>query len=261
MRASTSRRSALNSGDVVTSMAHGHLLPLARPCVCLGARHSRWARRETVLPKFICNRCRTTGRSPVLWMSNRERHHMAATIPIEKPVPSAENRLAMYLAPIAALGYPLTLNAFNAAVTAFETGPAPALAAAIAVFALALSFGLPALIVVIALRFATIEKPTIGELRARQVAFLAVAAPTLFVFIGVLLSMAGNPIPDMLIWVVFWLATILFIMRSASQVQVPIAAAAAAPHLRVAHGMSALAIILIFLGMHIPNHLVGLIGP
>jgi hypothetical protein len=59
---------------------------------------------------------------------------------------STENRLAMCLAPIAALVYPLTLMAFNAAVTAFETGHVPALAASIAAFALALSFILSALV-------------------------------------------------------------------------------------------------------------------
>src|SRR5260221_7582593 len=49
--------------------------------------------------------------------------------------------------------------------------------------------------------------------------------------------------------------------RHSSQVQAPIAAPAAPTALRLAHGISALAIILMFLGMHIPNHLVGLVGP
>jgi len=33
------------------------------------------------------------------------------------------------------------------------------------------------------------------------------------------------------------------------------------PALRVVHGVSALAIVLVFLGLHLSNHLVGLAGP
>ncbi len=62
-------------------------------------------------------------------------HNVTAAVSFEKPVLSPGS-LAMCLAPIAALVYPLTLTAFNTAVTALETGHEPEIAAMIAAFAL-----------------------------------------------------------------------------------------------------------------------------
>jgi hypothetical protein len=128
---------------------------------------------------------------------------------------------------------------------------------------LALSFGLAGLILITAMSLARVENANALQLRARQVAFLAVAAPIIFVFMGVLLYMAGNPVPDEAVWSVIWVLTILYVglgdrfltkKTNAAPVQ-------AAPSLRVAHGISALTIILLFLGLHLSNHLVGLAGP
>jgi hypothetical protein len=71
-----------------------------------------------------------------------------------------------------------------------------------------LSFVLPALILLTALRPAGIEKPSNLERRVRKVAFVSAAAPIIFVFLGVLLYIAGNPVPDGVSWAAMWIATI-----------------------------------------------------
>jgi hypothetical protein len=107
---------------------------------------------------------------------------------------SLQGRAANYFAPAAALTYPLTPSSFHAAVSALQSGDPPLAAVVAASVSLALSFGLTGLILVAAMSLAGIEKPSSLQLRARQVAFLSVAAPTIFVFMGVLLFMAGNPL-------------------------------------------------------------------
>jgi hypothetical protein len=125
---------------------------------------------------------------------------------------------------------------------------------------LALSFGLAGLILITAMSLARVENANALQLRARQVAFLAVAAPIIFVFMGVLLYMAGNPVPDEAVCSVIWVLTILYLGLGDRFLtkKTNAAPAQAAPSLRVAHGISALTIILLFLGLHLSNHLVGL---
>ncbi len=57
---------------------------------------------------------------------------LAQNVAFERPALSPENRLAMCLAPIAGLVYPLTLTAFKTAVKALETGHEPEIAALVA---------------------------------------------------------------------------------------------------------------------------------
>jgi hypothetical protein len=176
---------------------------------------------------------------------------------------SLRTRAANYLAPTAALIYPLTLSSFHASIDAPEAG-SPRIAPIVAATAsLAFSFGLVGLILVIATTLASVEKPSPLQLRARQVAFLSVAAPTIFVFVGVLLYMAGNPIPDEIVWLVIWVSAIAFIGlgNRLPGKEAETASAQTSSVLRVAHGVSALAIIFLFLGLHLSNHLIGLVGP
>ncbi len=122
------------------------------------------------------------------------------------------DRMGMAIAPAAALLYPLTLKSFNDAVTSFLAGSGSYLPILGAVISLLLSFAVPAAAVVMALRLGAIENPTLAQLRARRVALLAVAAPTILVFLGVLVFMAGNPVPDVAIWTIFWIAALLFVL-------------------------------------------------
>ena len=171
------------------------------------------------------------------------------------------SRTLLTAAPAAALAYPFVLKAFNEAITAPNIDMRVSATAFAAAFTLLLAFVLPLATLMITLRFAELETLTPAQLRAKRVAFFSVAAPTIFVFLGVLTYMAGHSAADLAIWVVFWIAVIAFVAlgdntKPASVVTKPIA-----PALRVAHGVSAAAIVAIFLGFHISNHLLGLVGP
>ena len=63
---------------------------------------------------------------------------------------------------------------------------------------------MPLIAVLAAMHFSEIRRPTVAQLRAKRTALLAVAAPTLFVFLGVVLSMLHNAVPDTLPWVACW---------------------------------------------------------
>jgi hypothetical protein len=104
----------------------------------------------------------------------------------------------MLVAPLAALIYPFMLKGFNASVTMITSagangGALPWITAAIS---LLIAFAVPTIALLMAMSFAKITAPTAAEVRAKRVALLAVAAPTIFTFVGVVLYMLGDPIPD-----------------------------------------------------------------
>ena len=193
---------------------------------------------------------------------SRMKHELTMSTPPRQSSSLLEGPLGLYLAPIAALIYPTALWAFHLSVNVFETGGRSPATVAAATASLALSFVLTGLILLAALQLAGIDEPSARQLRARKTAFIAVAAPTIFVFLGVLLYMAGNPVPDGLMWATIWAAAMVFVGRGALSKAEPHRAAPAQTRsaVRVAHGLSASAIILLFLALHISNHLLGLFG-
>jgi succinate dehydrogenase/fumarate reductase cytochrome b subunit len=102
---------------------------------------------------------------------------------------------------------------------------------------------------------------TLSERWARQLALLSIAAPPIFTATGVALAMAGDPVPDIVPWTVFWIGAAAATFAFDKPVQPAQPRAPRSYALRVAHGISAVAILSIFLLAHIANHLLGLIGP
>jgi hypothetical protein len=94
-----------------------------------------------------------------------------------------------------------------------------------------------------------------GQLWRKRTALLAVAAPTLFVFVGVVLTMLHDPVPDTWLWVACWAIALALLLRSDNSVSAVLAPRPIPAPLRVAHGVSALALVMIFLTLHIANHL------
>jgi hypothetical protein len=92
-------------------------------------------------------------------------------------------------------------------------------------------------------------------------AIFAVAAPTMFVFLGVLLFMAGDPVPETLVWAVAWGAVAIYTLLADNSGPMPMITKSVSTAWRAAHGVSALLIVAIFLGLHLSNHLMGLAGP
>ena len=69
---------------------------------------------------------------------------------------------------------------------------------------LALAFAVPLIAILAAMSLSRIGQPTAAQLRAKRAALLAVAAPTLFTFVGVVLYMLRDPVPDTWLWVPCW---------------------------------------------------------
>lgn len=95
---------------------------------------------------------------------------------------------------------------------------------------------------------AGVEEPSALQLRARQVAFLSVAAPTVFVFMSVLLYLGA---------VGYLVCRLRSISRIGDRDEVR-AADAGSPRRAWSLGAGHC---LVFLGLHLSNHLVGLAGP
>jgi hypothetical protein len=159
--------------------------------------------------------------------------------------------------------YPILLAAFHANIAPVISGQSaePALRSAAAVLFLLLAFAAPIVALLGAMMLGELAAPSVTQRRARTTALLAVAAPSLFVFLGVEFYMLHDPVPDTWVWVAFWLAmaTLAGFWRKETPAPPPANAAPAPP--RVAHGISALAIIAIFLAMHLANHLTFILGP
>jgi hypothetical protein len=174
-----------------------------------------------------------------------------------------KTRILMLVAPLAALIYPFTLRGFNASVTTITSagGNGGALPWITAAISLLIAFAVPTIALFMAMSFAEITAPTAAEVRAKRVALLAVATPTIFAFVGVILYMLGDPIPDSWALVVFWAVVAVMVARADNETLARTTVAPVPVGLRVAHGVSALAIVAIFLALHITNHLTGLVGP
>src|SRR5262249_16562501 len=112
-----------------------------------------------------------------------------------------------------------------------------------------------------AMSLSGIERPTAAQLRAKRMALLAVAAPTLFVFVGVVLTMLHDPVPDTWLWVACWAIALALLLQSDNDALARVAVHLVPVPLRVAHGVSALALVMIFLALHIANHLMFPAGP
>jgi succinate dehydrogenase/fumarate reductase cytochrome b subunit len=177
---------------------------------------------------------------------------MSPTAPRQGRAAFDHRRLTFAAPSLVALAYPFLLKAFNAAVTA-SGGGIDAIAAAL----LALVLLSPAVALWSAARLGALEHPGRGELLAKRIAILAFAAPPIFTLMGVLLYMAKGPLPDEAPWTVFWLLAFVasglgLLARGTGS---PMEAAPPSPKLRVVHGVTAAVLVLLFLAMHLTNHL------
>src|SRR5215813_2745017 len=169
-------------------------------------------------------------------------------------------QFSVLIAPLAALSYPFILTGFNASVTTITKGNVGVLPWLTAAVSLLLAFAVPTIALLAAMHFAEILQPTVAQLRAKRMALLAVAAPTLFTFIGVVLSILGDPVPDTWVWVACWVLAVVALFHADRNAPAPANVQPVPAALRVAHGISALLIIGIFLALHISNHLTFLLG-
>jgi hypothetical protein len=153
--------------------------------------------------------------------------------------------------------YPLPLMAFHACVTGPHANSVVArLGAGVS---LLLAFLAPAIALFIAVNLSSMESPTVAELRSRRVAILAVAAPPIFTLAGVIALMLGIVNADAWVLAAFWASLAVFIAWSDRRaLALPLNSPATG--FRVAHGVVAAGVLLVFLGGHLVNHFFGLAG-
>jgi len=149
----------------------------------------------------------------------------------------------------AALAYPFLLKGFHAAISSGDV--------LLAALLLAAAFAMPLSGIWFAYRLNGM--PAAFDVRARRLAFASIAAPPLFVFLGVAPGLAGIHIPDTTIWIAIWLAAALSV-AFAPRIAVAEKPARPIAGWRVAHGVAA-ALIACFVLFHLTNHLLGLEGP
>ncbi|KQW96051.1 hypothetical protein ASC84_22000 [Acinetobacter sp. Root1280] len=163
----------------------------------------------------------------------------------------------IYLALLAAIFYPLFLNGFNAVLPKQEFISLYAIIPSILFLIAALAVPILGFAAVVSLGRA--RPKDIASLKARRLAYLTVAAPTLYVLTGVLLYMAGTSIPEELVWITIWLIISFFALTGKNkpllQMPPPIKV-----NLRIFHGITG-SIVALFVFFHIVNHLFGLISP
>jgi hypothetical protein len=166
-------------------------------------------------------------------------------------------RVIALLPAVAALAYPFLLQGFHAAVGSAGTSPQPLHWAWPVLWLLAAS-SVPLIGIACAGQWSPASHPSRFDLRARRLACISIAAPPLYVFVGVSLGLSGVPLKDVYLWAAAWLMAGAYVWSG--DTETPAASPEYTPALRVAHGVFA-AIITLFVLFHLTNHIAGLLGP
>src|SRR5262249_5954781 len=120
---------------------------------------------------------------------------------------------------------------------------------------LGLAFAVPLIAMLGAVSFFRNGNPTLAPLRSKRTALPSLASPSLFNFVFVGFTLLPDPLPDTWLWVACWAIALALLLRSDNGVPAVVAPRPIPAPLRVAHGVSALALVMIFLTLHIANHL------
>jgi hypothetical protein len=163
--------------------------------------------------------------------------------------------VAVLLSAAAAIAYPFVLAAFHAVVVSpgFDDALLSRVGAALL---LLLAFALP--LSGLAVAYALIRSPA-PHAAAGRFAYASLAAPPLFVFLGVTRSLLKIHVPELALWIIFWTLAAIWV-SFARTVSMPARPARLPARWRVAHGISA-ALISCYVLFHLTNHLFGLAGP
>jgi len=170
------------------------------------------------------------------------------------------HRLLLVIPALCALAYPSLMSLLSSGLILVHGSASPdgAIAWVSVIGSLTLALAVMVVSFVIGLTFGSPHVGRAEDFRARCVALLAFATPSLFVgfnnVAGVLDARSAVPVA----WLIFWTLTATIVLlgpRSSSAAS----AVSSVGHRRlaVAHGVSALAILLLFVGPHIGNHLAG----
>jgi len=154
--------------------------------------------------------------------------------------------------PAAALIYPFLLRLFHVLVTQPQRG-----SLALSSLVLLSAIAVPAAGIYSYWKLNSVVSPSPMQVRAKLLALFAVGTPPQYTALGMLLTMAHNPVSDLVAWGVLWLGATALVLRprSSDSSVVSVSMPAWHPRLRFTHGVSAAVIVLIFLAMHLTSHL------
>jgi hypothetical protein len=165
--------------------------------------------------------------------------------------------LRWFLPPVAAFFYPLAVRALYESGKLLHRagGPGGAVAWLAIVVSAGLVYGVPAVSIWVASRLGRQGATSSSELFARRLAHLAVTAPPLFVLIGVIFYMLHSAHGDYVFWAIFWMTVLAAAWTMSRRGVETLSPPTPKPiPLRIAHGTSALLVVLIFLAWHLLNH-------
>ncbi|SHN82136.1 hypothetical protein [Bradyrhizobium erythrophlei] len=168
-------------------------------------------------------------------------------------------RLWLVVPALCALAYPSLLKLLSAGLVLLHGSDSPSGAivwiSVVASLTLALAVMLVGFVFGLVLGSAHAGKPE--DFRARCVALLAFATPSLYVGFenagGVLRASSVVPVA----WLIFWALMAMIVLLGSRSSPASAMSPVAHRRLALAHGVSALAILLLFVGPHIGNHLAG----
>jgi hypothetical protein len=175
---------------------------------------------------------------------------------------SLHHRLLLVIPALCALAYPSLLSLLSAGLVLAHGSASPngviVWITVIASLTLALAVMLVSFLFGLALGSPQVENPEGGY--ARSVAHLAFAAPTLYVGFGnVAYYLLQAPSAAPMAWLVFWaLVAMIVLLGPRSSPIAPAMTPVGHRRLALAHGVSASAILLLFIGPHLVNHAAGL---
>jgi len=188
-------------------------------------------------------------------MGEDGRGKMSAISAAGEPSQALRRKIAGLFPAAAAMAYPFLLQAFHSVVSQ----PASAVRLALAAALLVLAFAMPLSGLAFACRQAGWPQRLQPDLRARRLAYASIAAPPLFVFVGVAPGLVGLHVPEAALWIGLWALAGLYAW-SGRGVLAPAQTSQPSGTWRVAHGAAA-ALIACFVLFHLANHLSGLAGP
>jgi hypothetical protein len=186
---------------------------------------------------------------------SRRVHQIVDTAVSVEPAKCARSKrraLLPVIPPTVAISYPFLLALFHVSVT--HRGVAWA---ALSSFLLLAAIVAPPVAGIYAFwKIGSAVSLSAAAIRARGLALISVAAATLYTTLGVVLAIAHNPVSDLIVWPILWVAASAILRQrretyTDAQVRMP----SLHPRVRFAHGVSAALIVCIFLTMHLISHL------
>ena len=175
---------------------------------------------------------------------------------------SAASRRRLWLAvpALCALVYPSLLDLLSAGLVLVHGSDSPngpiVAVAVIASLTLALVVMLVGFVFGLTLGSPHVERPE--DFRARCIALLAFATPSFYVGFANIAGVLGTPSAVAVAWLIFWMLMAVIVLAGSRPSSASSAISPAGyQRLGAAHGVSAAAILLMFVAPHIGNHLAG----